>query len=84
MHRPSIIALLETHNSGARADKVCSKISFHGQYRIGAQGFQGGIWVLWETESVHRSLVQARAQFVTIEVHKWGVRPWIFSAIKES
>ncbi|KAJ8424161.1 hypothetical protein Cgig2_032096 [Carnegiea gigantea] len=81
MHKPSIIALLETHISGARVDEVCSKIGFHSQYRMEAQGFQGGIWVLWEIESVHLSLVQAYTQFVTMEVHKRGVRPWIFFAI---
>ncbi|KAJ8421452.1 hypothetical protein Cgig2_005310 [Carnegiea gigantea] len=47
MHRPKIIVLLETHISGTRADEVCSKIGFGGQFRVDPSGYQGAIWVLW-------------------------------------
>jgi len=43
IHKPSIIAFLETHNSGNRTDAVCSKIGFRGQYRVEAQGSWRGL-----------------------------------------
>jgi len=46
MHRPSIIALVETRISGTRAQATCDKIGFSTSVRVEAQGFQGGIWVL--------------------------------------
>ena len=43
MQQPHILALLETHINGNRAQEVCNKIGYHGQYRVEAQGFQGSI-----------------------------------------
>ncbi|KAJ8436756.1 hypothetical protein Cgig2_030114 [Carnegiea gigantea] len=42
MQQPHIIALLEMYISGRRVDEVCTRIGYHGQYRVEAQGFQGG------------------------------------------
>jgi len=47
-HKPSIVVLLETHISGTRADTVCRKLGFQGCFRVEAQGFSGGIWLLWD------------------------------------
>jgi len=45
-HRPHIVALVETRVSGAGAQLTCDKIGFKNCFRVEAQGFQGGIWVL--------------------------------------
>ena len=46
IHRPNIVALVETRISGTQAQAVCDKIGFRNNYRAEARGFQGGIWVL--------------------------------------
>jgi len=84
MHKPQILALLKTHISGLRADEVCNKIGFRGQYHIDVQGFQGGIWLLWDSDEVWLNLVQSHRQFVTMEVTRRGIRPWLFTAVYAS
>ncbi|KAJ8439331.1 hypothetical protein Cgig2_022468 [Carnegiea gigantea] len=41
MQRPHILALLETHVIGPRADVVREQIGFQGRFRMEARGFQG-------------------------------------------
>ena len=43
MQPPNILALVETHISGPKAQAVCDKIGFEGCFRVEAQGFQGRI-----------------------------------------
>ncbi|KAJ8427137.1 hypothetical protein Cgig2_021393 [Carnegiea gigantea] len=70
MQEPHVVSLLETHINGTR-----------GHYRVEAQGFQGGIWVLWNTDKVNLTLVSAHQQFIIIKVKMKGTRPWLFAAI---
>ncbi|KAJ8451520.1 hypothetical protein Cgig2_018154 [Carnegiea gigantea] len=84
MQRPQIVVLLETHISGVRAEDVCRRIGFGGQYRVDARGFQGGIWVLWLDHQVHLNLTEAHVQFVTVEVKGDGNRGWLFTAVYTS
>ncbi|KAJ8442380.1 hypothetical protein Cgig2_018636 [Carnegiea gigantea] len=65
MQRPHIIALLETHVSGSRADDVCNKIGFRGKYRVEVRGYQGGIWILWLEDVIQVCILEAHEQFVT-------------------
>lgn len=46
LHKPHILAVLETHISGDRADEICRRSGFDKWYRVEAQGFQGDIWFL--------------------------------------
>ncbi|KAJ8422017.1 hypothetical protein Cgig2_007567 [Carnegiea gigantea] len=84
MQRPQIVVLLETHISGSRADNVCKRIGFGGQYRVDARGFQGGIWVLWLDNQVQLNLIEAHDQFITVEVVVSGTRGWLFTTIYAS
>ena len=59
IHKPAIIAILETHISGKKADKVCNNIGFQGRYRVEARGFQRGIWVLWDTSELSLNILKA-------------------------
>jgi len=68
MHKPQIIALLETHVSGPSADEVCRKIGYQGIFRVEAYGHQGGIWLLWDKEKIDLLLIDSHTQFVTMEV----------------
>jgi len=43
VHKPRIIALVEMHISGARAQAIYERICFNKSIRMEAQGFQGGI-----------------------------------------
>jgi len=84
IHRPALIVLLETHISGRRADDVCTRIGFQGMYRVEAQGFMGGIWLLWDPCEMQVNILRAQPQFITMEIVSSGVRPWFFTAIYAS
>ena len=43
LHRPQIVALLETHICGDRVDKICQWSGYDKWHRMEAQGFQGGM-----------------------------------------
>jgi len=61
MHRPSIIALVETRISGPKAQALYNNIGFSRSIRVDAQGFQGGIWVLWREEVLDLEVIGTRA-----------------------
>lgn len=50
IHRPAIIAILEPRVSGAVADRQCKLMGMKRWYRVEANGFSRGIWILWEAE----------------------------------
>lgn len=84
MFKPFIIVLLEMHISDSRADEVCQKIGFQKWHIVEAQGFQGGIWILWNEHENHLTLVHSHYQFVTLEVKGKGLRLWLFKAVYAS
>ncbi|KAJ8429057.1 hypothetical protein Cgig2_025046 [Carnegiea gigantea] len=81
---PSILALVETKISGTLTDDVCRRLKFDGLYRMEAQGFRGGIWVLWKIDIIDLKLIKSDIQFVTMEVTQTGIQPWLFTAIYAS
>ena len=76
MHRPSIVALFETRISGPRAQQVCERIGFRNFFRVDAQGFQGGIWVLWNSDEFDVDVLDTHEQFVTVEIKPHGHPSW--------
>ncbi|KAL8159843.1 hypothetical protein V2J09_001380 [Rumex salicifolius] len=65
---PSVIALVETHFSGGRADLVCRSIGFDGVLRVDAKGFVNGIWLLWRSDLVVVTPITLNPQNVTVEI----------------
>ncbi|KAK9690736.1 hypothetical protein RND81_09G150600 [Saponaria officinalis] len=45
VNKPHVLALVETHISGASAQRICDKINFGGMTRVEAEGFSGVIWL---------------------------------------
>ncbi|KAJ8437488.1 hypothetical protein Cgig2_007465 [Carnegiea gigantea] len=84
MQRAQVVALLETHVRGPRAEEVCRKIGFRGQFRVDAQGFQGGIWILWMEETLWVQILEAHTQYVTMELSTQGNQSWQFTTIYAS
>lgn len=81
---PSILALVETKIHCTLADDVCRRLKFDGIYRMEAQGFRGGIWVLWKTDIVDLKLLQSDTQFVTMKATQTRMQPWVFSTVYAS
>ncbi|KAH9781703.1 reverse transcriptase domain-containing protein [Citrus sinensis] len=47
-YKPSLVVLLEHHISGYKVDNFIKRIGFDKSYRVEAEGFSGGIWILWK------------------------------------
>ena len=72
MYKPSIVALVETRISGTPAQEVCNRIGFRNWFRVEAQGFQGGIWVLWNSDEIGVEVINSHEQFVMVELQPQG------------
>ncbi|KAK9137883.1 hypothetical protein Sjap_008477 [Stephania japonica] len=49
-HKLNILALMEPHVSGIKADRLIPILGFSCSHRIEGEGFSGGIWVCWKEE----------------------------------
>jgi len=81
---PKIMALVETKISGRQAEDVYAKIGFEGHYRVEAQGFSGGIWIFWRSQSVQVQILNSDTQFVSMAVTVDNLPTWIFTAVYAS
>jgi len=81
LHRLHILALLETYISGDGTDEVCRRSEFDKWYRVEAQGFQGGIWLLWNSHKITVEIIQPHVQYITVEVHGGQTPTWLFTAV---
>ncbi|KAE8713139.1 hypothetical protein F3Y22_tig00110214pilonHSYRG00049 [Hibiscus syriacus] len=62
-HKPKIIALMETHTSGTKADRIINNMGFNNSFRVKALGHSGGIWMLWDN-SVEVKILSISNQYV--------------------
>ena len=47
-YNPSMVVLMEPHISGVKADDFIKTCGFEHSHRVEAEGFSGGIWLLWQ------------------------------------
>ncbi|XP_074318764.1 uncharacterized protein LOC141655591 [Silene latifolia] len=84
INKPQVVVLVETHISGATAQRVCDRINFRGRTRVDAAGFSGGIWLFWHPEEVTITPIIHHSQHVTVEISRNGEIPWYYSVIYAS
>ncbi|GLT89654.1 hypothetical protein SLE2022_076310 [Rubroshorea leprosula] len=63
---------------------LISKLNFDSSTKVDAQGFSGGIWVLWNSYVGEVSMLERTAQMITVLVKCPHLEPWIFSAVYAS
>ena len=68
----SILALLETKISGEQADNVLRRICFNGCYKVQANGFAKGIWVLWDASIWDVTVLSSESQYIHMYVSSHG------------
>ncbi|KAL4384684.1 hypothetical protein GQ457_15G002820 [Hibiscus cannabinus] len=56
---PDVVALFETRVSGRKADRFVARYGFPFSFRVEANGFSGGIWLLWK----HSVTVETSREF---------------------
>lgn len=81
-----ILVLLETRVNSSCIHNFLAHTSFSGFLAAEADGFAGGIWVLWSNVNLNLNLelVSMDDQFVNMIVHGNGGPPWLLTAIYAS
>lgn len=54
-----ILLVLEPRISGTKASMVIRKMDFSKNYRVGAVGFLGGLWLLWDKDCLSVDVLSA-------------------------
>lgn len=69
LYKPDIIAILEPRISGQVANIVCKRVGKENWIRVEANGFNGGIWVLWDGAWVELRVVHFQKQLIHLVVN---------------
>lgn len=77
----SMIALLETHTSGAHANKIIKRIGFQNKFIQEAQGQSGGSWLLWDPKVWNIKVISSTRQMIHIEVLTQAMPNWLITFI---
>ncbi|WCJ39803.1 DNAse I-like superfamily protein [Euphorbia peplus] len=80
IHKPSLIALLETKISGSSAEAICRKVGFSSWVRVEALGFSGGIWLFWNC-GMKVDILFTNPQFILCRIQESNRNPWLLAAV---
>ncbi|KAL4366987.1 hypothetical protein GQ457_05G012790 [Hibiscus cannabinus] len=75
-HMPKVVGLFEPRISGRKANRVIAKLGFTHSFRVEAQGFSGGIWLLWDLD-VELEILHLSNQFINGRVRWTSGMSWI-------
>ncbi|XP_025617102.1 uncharacterized protein [Arachis hypogaea] len=83
-NNPDIVILMETRCSGRKALSVVNSISMPYHHMEEANGFSGGIWILWRDPGMNVSFLKSRRQYVHMEIRPNNDRSWFLTAVYAS
>lgn len=84
LYKPEAIALLEPRISGDTANHVCKMIGRKNWVRIEADGFSGGIWVLWDRDFLEMRVIQTHKQFIHLVLAPNTDDEWMLTIVYAS
>ncbi|CAN1188866.1 hypothetical protein LINPERHAP2_LOCUS39584 [Linum perenne] len=64
VHKPQVVALLEPRVSGDVGLAIRQKLRFNISFVVEAQGFSGGIWLLWNESDFTIRVLTSSNQFI--------------------
>ncbi|CAN1151985.1 hypothetical protein LINPERHAP2_LOCUS18456, partial [Linum perenne] len=62
-----VAIIVEPKISKLKASKVIEKMGFAAAFRVDAVGFKGGVWLVWDPNSVKLNVVEYGSQFIHVE-----------------
>ncbi|KAL4300764.1 hypothetical protein AHAS_Ahas17G0233500 [Arachis hypogaea] len=83
-HRPTITLLYETKCSGDRAKEVIRDMQYNFYHIEEAEGYVGGIWVLWDQPSIRIDILISHQQFVHMKIRDQQNKVWYLTAVYAS
>jgi len=78
------MALMGTRVFGSQAQTICEMTGYRNNFRVEARGFQGGIWVLWNSDEMDIAVLNSQDQFVTVKVDPQDQVEWLLTFIYAS
>lgn len=75
-YNPNIVVLCEPRISGSAADAFIKKSGFEHSFRVEAQGFSGGIWIMWD-RGLDIQILSYSKQFIHAEISLSGEKVWM-------
>lgn len=79
-YKADILIILEPRCSGDKATKLVERMGFNSSWRMEAEGYSGGIWILWNSGNFKVFDVEEMKQCVTIRL-VMGNRAFFLSCI---
>lgn len=67
-HNVQMLIIIEPRISGVKADKIITKLGYDYNYRVEAEGFSGGIWLLWDKSNVNIHIINNSSQLLHTKV----------------
>ena len=80
IHQCQILAIFEPRISGDKALRVINKLGFSNSFVVDAEGFSGGIWLLWNITSVKLHVIASSRHSVTALVDD-NRKPWVLTVV---
>lgn len=77
---PDVLFIVEPRVSGRRADRICRRFRAFSSERIEAEGFAGGIWMLWRSDRIQVVILDRNPQAMHCQVRQ-GLLCWTLTAI---
>ena len=83
MHNFDVLAVLEPRISGIKATRVIQRLGFSDNFVVEADGFSGGIWLLWNSNKVKLQVIANSKQTITAIVAD-NSNYWVFTVVYAS
>ncbi|XP_052287360.1 uncharacterized protein LOC127898893 [Citrus sinensis] len=68
-YKPIMVVLMEPRISGSKADNFIKNSGFEKSHRVEAEGFSGGIWILWKN-LFDVEIVENHTQFIHLKISR--------------
>ncbi|XP_016652264.1 PREDICTED: uncharacterized protein LOC107881841 [Prunus mume] len=80
LNHVEVLAVLEPRISGDKAMRVVNGLGFTNHHIVDANGFSGGIWLLWNCSNIHLNIVACSSQSITAMITQ-GSSSWILTVV---
>lgn len=77
----TLVVLLEPRISGLGASDVCMRVGKTHWIRSEADGFSGGVWLLWNEDYINIGLLNVHKSFIHVVVNSSSSRRWLSTTV---
>ncbi|XP_061373061.1 uncharacterized protein LOC133315448 [Gastrolobium bilobum] len=83
-HESCIVMLMETRTPSVNSTKIMKKLCFDKIIFEEANGFAGGIWVMWNSNKARVDSICQESQFIHMNIEVEGIKKFVCTAVYAS